>query len=84
MLGAALPNPELDVRFTQSRLQLLDLVKLHPLARVRAGLAALDKPRLAALQELPFPGRDRLLARLPTTSGLGGRHLTRNDREDPK
>jgi hypothetical protein len=82
VLRALLPDAQLDVRLTQSGLQLLDLFDKTPLARVDARLATLDKPGLAALQELTLPSRNRLLARLASTSSLTGRHLTRDDRQD--
>lgn len=47
------------------------------IGRSRSGRAC-----LAALEELPLPGRERLLARLATTSSLRDRQLTADDRED--
>src|SRR5205814_825212 len=62
--------------------QLLVLLQQRPLTRVDARLAALAQAGLAPLQELPLPGRDRLLRRLPTPSSLGHAHLATDDGKD--
>ena len=82
MLGALLPDAQLDVRLPERRLQLLDLVEQLPPARVRRRLAAPDQAGLAALEELPLPRRDRLLRRLPAPSGLRHAHLATDDCHD--
>lgn len=46
---------------TERGLQLLDLIKQLPLARIRARLAVLRQTLLAVLQKQPPPVRDRLL-----------------------
>lgn len=46
MLGALLPDPELDVRLTERGLQLLDLLQQLPLARVRTGFPFSARPCL--------------------------------------
>ena len=51
--------------------ELFDLVEHRALTRVDARLASLDQIGLATLEKLPLPGRDRLLRRLATPSGLG-------------
>jgi len=79
MFGAALPDPQLDVRLAERGLQLLVLIEQLPLSCVRRRLAAFDQASLAALQKLPLPGRDRLLRRLPAPSRLRNAHLPAND-----
>jgi hypothetical protein len=64
------------------RLQLFDLVEHRALTRVDARLASLAQTGLATLEKLPLPGRDRLLRRLATPSGLGHRHLPADDCEN--
>ena len=64
------------------RLQLFDLVEHRALTRVDARLASLAQTGLATLEKLPLPGRDRLLRRLATPSGLGHRDLPADDCEN--
>ncbi len=46
------------------------------------GLPPSTRSGLATLEKLPLPGRDRLLRRLATPSGLGHRHLPADDCEN--
>ena len=64
------------------RLQLFDLVEHRALTRVDPGLPPSTRSGLATLEKLPLPGRDRLLRRLATPSGLGHRHLPADDCEN--
>jgi hypothetical protein len=54
VLGRLLPDAQLDMRFTERRLQLLDPLEQLPLARVRSRLAVLGQPLLAVLQKQPL------------------------------
>src|SRR5260370_25643553 len=73
MLGALLPDAQLDMRLAERGLQLLVLVGECPLALVRLRQAVRGETGLSAFEELPLPGRARLLARLAAPTRLRNR-----------